>query len=56
MNIDNQGWCDEALRMDSPNQNERPVNQPIDLLVIHNISIPPGEFGGPYIADLFLNR
>lgn len=56
MNIDNQGWCDEALRMDSPNQNERPVNQPIDLLVIHNISLPPGEFGGPYIADLFLNR
>jgi AmpD protein len=28
----------------------------IDLLVIHNISLPPGQFGGPFIADLFLNR
>ena len=28
----------------------------IDLLVIHNISLPPGEFGGSYIADLFTNR
>jgi hypothetical protein len=27
-----------------------------ELLVIHNISLPPGEFGGPYIADLFCNR
>jgi N-acetyl-anhydromuramoyl-L-alanine amidase len=28
----------------------------VELLVIHNISLPPGEFGGPYIADLFGNR
>ncbi len=56
MNINNEGWCMEAVRFDSPNQNERPKDQAIDLLVIHNISLPPGDFGGPYIADLFLNR
>jgi AmpD protein len=39
----------------SPNCNERPTDAVIDLLVIHNISLPPGEFGGPYIDDLFTN-
>nr|WP_147617776.1 1,6-anhydro-N-acetylmuramyl-L-alanine amidase AmpD [Oxalobacter paraformigenes] len=56
MNIDKEGWCQEAKRLVSPNQNERPLNQTIDLLVIHNISLPPGEFGGHCIVDLFLNR
>ena len=56
MNIDSKGWCMAAMRFDSPNQNDRPENQAVDLLVIHNISLPPGEFGGPYITDLFLNR
>lgn len=56
MNIDSQGWCTDAMRLDSPNQNDRPEGQTVDLLVIHNISLPPGEFGGHYIADLFLNR
>lgn len=28
----------------------------IDLVVVHNISLPPGEFGGPWIDDLFINR
>lgn len=37
------------------NHNERP-NSEISLLVIHNISLPAGEFGGPYIEDLFCNR
>lgn len=56
MDIDNEGWCESAIRLESPNQNERPENQAVDLLVIHNITLPPGEFGGPYIGDLFLNR
>lgn len=56
MNIDKKGWCQEAKRLVSPNQNDRPLSQTIDLLVIHNISLPPGEFGGHCIADLFLNR
>lgn len=40
----------------SPNCDERPDGGPIDLLVIHSISLPPGEFGGPGIEALFTNR
>lgn len=40
----------------SPNCDERPVGTAVDLLVIHNISLPPGEFGGPGIVDLFTNQ
>ncbi|MGZ5094780.1 MAG: 1,6-anhydro-N-acetylmuramyl-L-alanine amidase AmpD [Burkholderiales bacterium] len=40
----------------SPNCDERPADCAIDLLVIHAISLPPGEFGGSAIEDLFLNR
>jgi len=39
----------------SPNFDERPENNPLDLIVIHNISLPPEEFGGPWIANLFCN-
>ena len=56
MNIDKEGWCTAAQHLVSPNQNSRPLGQAIDLLVIHNISLPPGEFGGEAIAELFLNR
>ena len=59
--IDAAGWASGAARMPSPNfdrrsQDEDGEDAPVSLLVIHNISLPPGEFGGPYIADLFLNR
>ena len=40
----------------SPNCDARPAGMPIELIVLHNISLPPGEFGGPGIVDLFLNR
>ncbi|NKI72019.1 1,6-anhydro-N-acetylmuramyl-L-alanine amidase AmpD [Collimonas pratensis] len=52
------GWCrpDEVVRQSSPNCDDRPAGSAIDLLLIHNISLPPGQFGGPYIADLFGNR
>jgi N-acetyl-anhydromuramoyl-L-alanine amidase len=40
----------------SPNFDERPEPCAIRLLVIHNISLPPDEFGGPGIIDFFLNR
>ena len=39
----------------SPNCDPRPEGSAIDLLVIHGISLPPGEFGGPYIDQLFCN-
>lgn len=50
------GWCSHVLRDPSPNFDRRPDGVVIDLLVIHNISLPPGQFGGTYIADLFCNR
>ena len=50
------GWLPEAERIPSPNWNRRPADTIIDLLVIHNISLPPGEFGGPWIDALFQNR
>lgn len=39
----------------SPNQDLRPSSDDICGIVIHNISLPPGEFGGGWIDDLFLN-
>jgi len=50
------GWCDQARQLPSPNHDARPPEVAIDLLVIHHISLPPGQFGGPFIADLFANR
>ncbi|MCW8956548.1 MAG: 1,6-anhydro-N-acetylmuramyl-L-alanine amidase AmpD [Gammaproteobacteria bacterium] len=40
----------------SPNFDERPMASQLELVVIHNISLPPGEFGGPYIDKLFTNQ
>lgn len=45
-----------ARHVPSPNWNERPMDCQIDLLVLHNISLPPGEFGGPYIDAFFQNE
>ena len=49
-------WLSSARRCPSPNFDERPGNCPIDLLVLHCISLPPGEFGGPWIDEFFSNR
>jgi AmpD protein len=46
----------QAVYRDSTNWDDRPEGSPIDLLVIHSISLPPGEFGGPWIDALFKNR
>ena len=48
-------WLTPARHLLSPNCNQRPVGEEIDLLVIHNISLPAGEFGGNYIEQLFTN-
>lgn len=39
----------------SPNFDDRPETGLLDLIVIHNISLPPEEFGGPWISELFCN-
>lgn len=54
--IDPSGWLNPVRRCPSPNFNQRPAGTEIDLLVIHNISLPPEQFGGPYIEDFFCNR
>ena len=50
------GWAAGVTRSPSPNFDVRADGAAVSLLVIHNISLPPGQFGGPYIEDLFLNR
>lgn len=57
MDIDlEQGLCVNATFKPSPNFDERPDPQDISGIVIHNISLPPGEFGAEFIDDLFLNQ
>lgn len=56
MRIADDGRIDGACQLSSPNCDERPPGTRIELIVIHNISLPPGEFGGPGIVDLFTNR
>lgn len=50
------GLLNTAKQVPSPNCDARPDGSPIDLLVIHAISLPAGEFGGPWIDELFCNR
>ena len=50
-----QGWCRLARAVHSPNFGPRPPRTAVDLLVLHSISLPPGEYGGPYIEQLFTN-
>lgn len=51
-----QGWFSHAKRCESPNYNQRPKDAEISLLVIHNISLPPKQYGESYIEDFFCNR
>lgn len=54
MRIDLNGWLDGAAHLPSPNFDAREAGG-IELLVIHNISLPPGEFGGDGVERLFTN-
>jgi AmpD protein len=49
------GWLAGAQRVDSPNFDARPLGETVSLLVVHAISLPPGEFGGDAIERLFTN-
>ena len=48
------GLLSDAAFRPSPHQDARPDGMAIELLVIHGISLPPGEFGGPWIEQLFM--
>ncbi|MFD2164954.1 1,6-anhydro-N-acetylmuramyl-L-alanine amidase AmpD [Thalassotalea euphylliae] len=50
------GWLVDAEIHKSPHFTERDKEHDVSLLVVHNISLPPGQFGGPYITDLFLGN
>ena len=54
--IGDDGWVCAARALPSPNFESRPPGAVPTLVVIHNISLPPGQFGGAAIANLFLNR
>ena len=54
--ISNEGWLIGVTHCPSPNYNQRPAGQDINLLVVHNISLPPGEFGANHVADFFCNQ
>ena len=56
MPIDAAGLLDSAQFIASPNCDERPAGTEISLLVIHNISLPPDEFGGNGVTELFTNQ
>ncbi|OGT30296.1 MAG: N-acetyl-anhydromuranmyl-L-alanine amidase [Gammaproteobacteria bacterium RIFCSPHIGHO2_12_FULL_35_23] len=57
MKLDNQtGWLTEIRHFPSPYFNKRSNNKDINLLVIHNISLPPNEFGTPYIEQMFAGQ
>jgi len=49
------GWLSTARHLASPNCDDRPEKTDINLLVIHCISLPPDEFGGPWIDAFFTN-
>jgi AmpD protein len=50
------GYIDSATQIASPNFDARPENTKIELIVIHNISLPPNIYGGPGVEQLFTNR
>jgi N-acetyl-anhydromuramoyl-L-alanine amidase len=49
------GWLVSAHRVPSPNCDDRPAGVTPELIVVHGISLPPGDFGGPWIDALFTN-
>jgi AmpD protein len=49
------GLLRRAWYVPSPNHDERPAGATLDLIVVHGISLPPGEYGGPWIDRLFTN-
>ena len=50
------GWLQRARRCESPNAGPRPDATAVELVLVHSISLPPGEYGGDAIERLFTNR
>ena len=56
ISIDESGWMTPARHCCSPNFGSRPAGVDISLLVIHNISLPPGQFGNGWVEKFFTNQ
>ena len=56
LHIDSAGICIQANFIASPNVDQRPDINDIKLIVIHNISLPPNQYGGEGVIELFTNR
>lgn len=54
--VDERGLCAGIRLIASPNFDDRPARTAVTLLVVHGISLPPGEFGTDAVARLFTNR
>ncbi|HSV50874.1 MAG TPA: 1,6-anhydro-N-acetylmuramyl-L-alanine amidase AmpD [Burkholderiaceae bacterium] len=50
-----EGWYRFARRLPSPNFGSRPTPASVDLIVLHSISLPPGQYGGDEVLQLFSN-
>ncbi|WVD71774.1 1,6-anhydro-N-acetylmuramyl-L-alanine amidase AmpD [Orbus wheelerorum] len=50
------GFLTDTQVIASPYFNERPIGEMINMLVIHNISLPPNQYGGPYVSQLFTGK
>ena len=53
---DGSGWLAWARACPSPNFGPRPLQAEVDLIVLHSISLPPGQYGGPEVHQLFTNQ
>ena len=51
----NEGWWIGAVHCPSPNHGPRPEGMVVDMVVLHSISLPAGQYGGPQIRQLFTN-
>jgi N-acetyl-anhydromuramoyl-L-alanine amidase len=52
----NGGWLSLARAVPSPHRGPRPADATVDLIVLHSISLPPGEYGGPEVQQLFTQQ
>ena len=56
MSIASDHWLSSGRHLASPNCDDRPDPDDISLIILHGISLPPGEFGGELVEQLFTNR
>jgi AmpD protein len=56
LKLNAKGYVESATQIASPNFDARPENCSIDMIVIHNISLPPNTYAGPGVVQLFTNQ